>query len=265
MLPFGTSTVEFALVTFVSAFVGVSLMIGASGLVKARYLAAFALGVYLWFFTDTLGGANYLDALNGPVFSWNLVALLVLFTAGVLVFFAADGRLFSAGEEGKTYGMLVAAIAALAVGLHGFGEGADFGYTAGKTSIGTLLGAFGGLQEGASWVLHKMMEPTVAAAVYVAFADPHARGPSEKLVDAATLAGVFVIPAVAGAAVGYYTSFDHTYFYALGLGASVFALTRVGKALYRPDGGGGRGLSAKVAVAATLGFLLIYLAALLHS
>ena len=69
MLPFGITDVEFALVTFLSALIGVSLIIGASRFVRVRYLAAFALGVYLWFFPDTLGGANYLDVVGGFVYS----------------------------------------------------------------------------------------------------------------------------------------------------------------------------------------------------
>lgn len=265
MLPFGVSTVEFALATFFPALLGVSLVIGASRFLKTRYLAAFALGVYLWYFTDTLGDANYLDVLNGPVFSWELATLFCLFVAGLLIFFAADGRIFSSAEEAGKYGMLVATAVALAIGIHGFGEGADFGYTASQTSISTLLGAFGGLTEGASWVLHKAVEPTVAAVAYVAFADPRSRVTAEKLVDAVTLAAVFVIPAIVGAAFGYFSTFDHTYIFALGLGTSVYAVARVGKALYSRDGEAGRSLTVKMALAVVLGFSLIFTAALLHA
>ena len=95
MLPFGITDTEFAVVTFMSAFVGISLVIWISRAVKVRYLAAFALGVYLWFFTDTLSGANYLDVNGGFVYSPYVVSLVALFIAGLAVFFVLDRRLFS--------------------------------------------------------------------------------------------------------------------------------------------------------------------------
>jgi hypothetical protein len=263
MLPFGVTALEFAVVTFLSAFVGVVLMIGASRYVSARFLAAFALGVYLWFFPDTLGGANYLDALNGPVFSVGLAALLVLFAVALFGFFATDRRLFSAETPGAKAGIAVALVAALAIGLHGFGEGADFGVTAALTPSNTLLGAFGGLVEGVSWIFHKMFEPMIAAACYVAFVGPAGRRAKEKLVDALGIAAVFVTPAVVGSIAGYYVNFDTSYFFAFGLGASVYAAARIAKALFA--GQETAWLTLKVATATILGFLCIYFAALLHS
>jgi hypothetical protein len=262
MLPFGTSVVEFSVVTFISAFVGVALVIGSSRFVATRYLAAFALGIYVWYFSDTLGDANYLDVLQGPVYSTDLLAVLLLFAAGVVVFFAVDGGTFAPSDGVLRYGTALALVAALAVGLHGFGEGADFGFAAAQTSSNSLLAAFGGIQEGASWVLHKMFEPMMAAAVYVAFI-PAGRKAGEKVVDALGLAAVFVAPAVAGSMVGYFTTTDNVYFFALGLGASVYVVARVARALYL--GKPASGLSLKMALALILGFLCIYFAALLHS
>jgi hypothetical protein len=265
VLPFGVSTLEFALVTFASAFVGISLVIGVSRFVKVNLLAAFALGVYLWYFTDTLGDSNYLNVLAGPVFSAELVELVTLFAVGLVAFFVMDGRIFSDGGEAGKYGMFAAMLAALALGLHGFGEGADFGFTAAQTPINTLLGAFGGLTEGASWVLHKALEPAIAAVCYVAFTGSQPRKATDKLIDALALATVFVIPPVVGSVAGYYLSFDHTYIFALGLGASVYAIAKVGRALYSSGGGAQRWLSLKMAVATLIGLLLIFIAALLHS
>ncbi|MGP8125567.1 MAG: hypothetical protein ACLQEQ_06855 [Nitrososphaerales archaeon] len=265
MLPFGTTDLEFSIVTFISAFVGISLIIAASRFVKTRYIAAFAFGVYLWYFTDTIGDANYLDVSQGAVFSTLLVSLVALFAIGVIAFFALDGRIFTIGEETAKYGMMVALLAALALGLHGFGEGADFGYSASVTQYNTLLGAFGGLAPEASWVLHKMLEPTIAAACYVAFAGVAAKKPVDKLVDSLTLATVFVIPAIVGSIAGYYVTFDHTYFFALGLGASVYAVARVARPMFSGAGEGLSGLSLKMAVAVVIGFLCIFISALLHS
>jgi hypothetical protein len=264
MLPFGATVVEFGLVTFVSALVGISLVIGVSRFLKMKFLAAFALGVYLWYFTDTLGDANYLGVNEGFTFSPELFSLVVLFVIGLTVFFALDRRMFTTGEPAGYGALAVGAVAALALGLHGFGEGADFGFTAAQTPFGTLFDAFGGITASASWVLHKMLEPTIAAVCYVSLAVPGARKASVRVTDALVLATVFVIPPVVGSVVGYYTTFDHTYVFALGLGTSVYALARVGKSLYSPSEGADSWLSVKMALAAVLGFLLIFLAALLH-
>jgi len=264
MLPFGVTAVEFGLVTFISALVGISLVIGASRFLKTRFLAAFALGVYLWYFTDTLGDANYLGVNEGFTFSPELVLLVVLFIAGLTAFFALDRRMFTTGEPSGFGALAVGALAALALGLHGLGEGADFGFTASQTPFDSLLDAFGGISASASWVLHKMLEPAIAAVCYVSLAGPGTRKASVKVTDAVALATVFVIPPVVGSVVGYYTTFDHTYIFALGLGTSVYALARAGRALYSPSEGADSWLSAEMAAAAVIGFLLIFIAALLH-
>ena len=264
MLPFGVTVVEFGLVTFISALVGISLVIGASKFLKTRFLAAFALGVYLWYFTDTLGDANYLGVNEGFAFNAELVSLVALFVIGLTVFFALDRRMFTTGEPEEYGALVVGGLAALALGLHGFGEGADFGFTAAQTPFSSLFDAFGGLAASASWVLHKMMEPTIAAVCYVSIARVGTRRASAKLTDALVIATVFVIPSVVGSVVGYYTTFDHTYVFAIGLGTSVYALARAGRALYSPGEGADSWLSMKMALAAVLGFLLIFIAALLH-
>ena len=264
MLPFGITDLEFALVTFASAFIGIALVVGASRLVRTRYLAAFSLGVYLWFFTDTLGGANYLNVGNGFVLSSYTFVLFLLFAMGLVFFFSVDNGIF--GEESvRRRGILIAALAALALGLHGFGEGADFGSTAAGTPFASLFDAIGGLAASASWVLHKMLEPTLAGVCYVAFAGIEAKKLGEKLTDVLALAAVFVTPPVLGSIAGYYVSFDTSYGFALGLGASVYVLARVGKALYGSEGGAQSLRSAKVALSVILGFLFIFISALLHS
>ena len=264
VLPFGVTAVEFSIVTFIAAFVGISLIIGASKFIKTRFIAAFAFGVYLWYFTDTLGDANYLNVNQGFVLSAELVSLIALFAIGVLVFFAMDRRIFVVGEETAKYGMMVALLAALALGLHGFGEGADFGYSASVTPSNTLLDAFGGLAPAASWVLHKMLEPTIAAACYVAFAGVATKKPKDKIIDALTLAVVFVIPPILGSIAGYYVTFDHTYAFALGLGASVYAVSRVARPMFSAAGEAVSGLSLRMAIAAIIGFIFIFISALLH-
>ena len=264
MLPFGITDTEFAVVTFMSAFIGISFVIWGSLIVKLRYLAAFSLGVYLWFFTDTLSGANYLDVTGGFVYSSHLVLLVALFVVGLIALFSLDAELFTTGGSFKRGALWVGALAAIALGLHGMAEGAAFGTTAAQPPSSSLLDAFGGIGASASWVFHKMLEPSVAATAYVAIAGSAPRKPSDRVVDALVLAFVFVIPAVIGSVAGYLAFFDVTYIYALGLGTSVYALARVGRGLYSDEGGGSL-LSTKMALAAVLGFILIFAAALLHS
>ena len=264
MLPFGITDLEFSLVTLVSAFVGIALITGLSRWVSARLLAAFALGVYFWYFTDTLAGANYLDVNSGFSLSVGLVSLVLLFVVGLFVFFGVGGGIFS-GESAGATGMFVALLAALALGIHGMAEGADFGFTASQTPSSTILDAFGGLAPSVSWVLHKMLEPTAAAACYVALTGHGNKNASGRMFDALTLSVVFVTPAVVGSIAGYFTPINTTYLYALGLGTSVYALAWVGKALYAPVAGNQSWLSMKVAAAVLLGFLFIFISALLHS
>lgn len=265
VLPFGITALELAVVTLISAFFGIAAIVGGSKFVKTRFLAAFAFGVFLWYFTDTLGGANYLNVNGGLAFTVELVLAVVLFAVGVVTFFAFDGKVFEPGEQAPKYGMMISALVALALGLHGAGEGADFGYTAAQTPSSLLLGAFGGIYAGASWVLHKLLEPTMIALCYVAFAGVGTKKFMDKVVDALTLAAIFVIPVVVGSALGYYTSFDHSYIFALGLGASIYAATRISRPLFSADGADQSWLSVKISVAALIGFLLIFMAALLHS
>ena len=265
VLPFGATAVEFGSVTFISAFMGISLVIGASRFLKARLLGAFAVGVYLWYFTDTLGDAIFLGVNDGFVLSSEMVSLVLLFVVGLIVFFALDRRTFTTDGPAGYSALVVGALAALALGLHGFGEGADFGYTAAQTPSNSLFDAFGGLAPSASWVVHKMLEPTIAAVGYVSLVGPGTKRASDKVVDALVLATVFVVPAVIGSVAGFYTSFDHTFVFALGLGASVYALARAGRAMYSPGEGADSWLSVKMALAVVIGFVLIFTAALLHA
>jgi hypothetical protein len=264
LLPFGITDLEFSIVTFISAFVGISIIISSSKWITTRLLAAFAVGVYLWYFTDTLGGANYLGLVNGFALSTDTFSLLLLFAIGLGIFFGLDGGLFT-GESPNTKGIFLALLAAVALGLHGMAEGEAFGASAASTPFNTLLDAFGGWAPSASWVMHKMLEPTVAAAGYVALTGNAGKSISEKLYDALALSAAFVTPAIVGSIIGYYAPFDNSYLYALGLGTSVYALARVTKALYAPSTDQQNLLSLKVAAAVFLGFLFIFISALLHA
>ncbi len=260
MLPFAESMAVWGLATLASALVGISLVVLVGESIETRYLGAFGLGLFLWFFVDTLEGSS--DLVVGEGFGGGILQALVviLFAGGLLVFLRVDRLALGATEHGIP--LLVPLLAAAALGLHGLGEGLSFGSTAAQTSSGSLLSAFGGTNQGAAYVLHKVMEPMMVGALYVGYARAHPKSAKDSLLEVALLALVFVIPSVLGGAVGYFSSVDTTYLFALGAGSSVYVGVRL-SGLTLSTGGGHSPM--RVAVALLAGFILIYLAALLHS
>lgn len=65
MLDFGTSFLGWLAATAIPAFLGLLLITGAGKWVKGKYLAAFAIGIFMWFFVDTIGGSANLDVNAG--------------------------------------------------------------------------------------------------------------------------------------------------------------------------------------------------------
>jgi len=258
------------LATFlVPAFVGLLIVAAMARYLKAKYLAAFAFGLYLWFFTDTIGDASLLGVSEGFTGGVLQVALWVVFLIGVISLFYVDRGLFFEGAEGVSLGFAIPILVAIAVGIHGFGEGAGIGATAATAPPGaSLLDAFGGLTAGAAFVLHKTLEPMMVGAAYWIYAAGHAKNSSERLRDILILTLAFTIPGIVGGATAYYLiqvfpGADFTYVFALGLGTSVYAAMRLARPLFL--GTGSRMESTKVAILILLGFACLYTAALLHS
>jgi len=257
------------LATFlVPAFVGLLIIAAAARYLKAKYLAAFAFGLYLWFFTDTIGDASLLGVSEGFTGGILQVALWVVFLIGVVSLLYVDRGLFFEGPEGTSLGFAIPVLVAIAVGIHGFGEGAGIGATAATTSSTNLLDAFGGLTAGAAFVLHKTLEPMMVGAAYWIYAGGHAKNTSERLRDLLVLTLAFTLPGIVGGATAYYLiqafpGADFTYVFALGLGTSVYAAMRLTRPLFL--GTGSRMESTKVAILILLGFACLYTAALLHS
>ncbi|MDA4122149.1 MAG: hypothetical protein OK456_03085 [Thaumarchaeota archaeon] len=241
----------------------------AARFVSARYLAAFTVGIYLWFFTDTIGDASYLDlqqGLGGNV--WHLV-LWVVFAAGLIGMLSLDRNLFAAPASGERADFAVPILVAIAVGIHGFGEGAAIGSTAALSSSTNILDAFGGAAAGAAFVIHKALEPMMVGAAYWVYAKDHAKDSVGRLRDLIVLAVAFSLPGIIGGGAAYYLvqvypNADFTYIFALGLGTSVYALLRLVGPLFQSSGSL-RYDSTKVAIAVLVGFTFLYLAALLHS
>ena len=267
MLSFGESFGAWVLATAIPAFVGITIVTYVGKVVRPRYVAAFALGIFFWFFVDTIEGSSDLLVNFGFTGGIDQVAIVALFAIGVLSLFYIDstlrgGGLFSGQALGGAW-PIVPILAALAVGIHGLGEGTAFGSTAALTSSTDLLDAFGGTSAGVAYALHKMLEPMMVAALYVAYSQTE--GASKKqLRDIVILTLLFVLPSIVGAVTGYFINYDATYFFGLGTGTSIYAAFRLASQTFgekSPE----RVESLKVALALVAGFILIYFAALFHS
>ncbi len=261
MFPLGESVLVLGLTTLASASIGIAFVTLLRGFVSPRYLAAFALGIFAWYYVDTVLGSS--DLLAGVGFTGGVyqLSLVLLFAIGLLLFFLADKTLFSQQEQEA--GLLVPLLAALALGVHGFAEGSAFGATTSQSSAASLIGAFGGTSAGIAYALHKALEPMMVAALYAA--GTRGSKPASSIArDLLVLALIFTLPTVVGATTGYYLTYDTTYFFALGAGASIYAAFRLARQVFASTPGGGSE-SLKVSLAVLAGFILIYLAALLHS
>src|SRR5437667_12502422 len=124
MIGFGESFLAWTAVTIIPAFMGLLLIFGASKFVEARYLTAFAFGIFLWFFVDTISGSATLDVNSGFGGGFAQVTVVILFLAGVLFFFSVDGNrnLFSAESVIGKYGVLLPFLVPYVVGIHCLGD-----------------------------------------------------------------------------------------------------------------------------------------------
>jgi hypothetical protein len=267
MIGFLDSFVPWTAATFIPALVGLAIIVLAGDFLKPRYLAAFAIGIFLWFFVDTIGGSASLDVNSGFNGGGGQISLTGLFTVGLLFFFIIDRKrnVLSPQLAVGKYGLVIPILVAASIGIHGLGEGAAFGGTASTISSTSLLDAFGSISAGVAYVLHKALEPMMIGACYCIYSKDHAKRTTSRVRDILVLAIIFTIPSLIGAATGYFLTYDSSFFFALGTGTSVYALTRLTGPLFDNI----QPLSAKesvtIAVLIILGLLTIYFAALFHS
>jgi zinc transporter ZupT len=265
MIDFASVFLSWLAATAVPAFFGLLIITGIGRRSNGKYLAAFALGIFAWFFVDTIGGSSNLDVSAGFTGGIDQVAIVALFVVGVLFFFSMSRDLFSQGSAMVMTSLTVPVLVAVAVGIHGFGEGTAFGSTASSTSSASLLDAFGGLTAGVAYALHKALEPMMIGACYVAYSRDRAKSAGRYLSDVVILTLLFVVPSLIGATTGYYVAYDATYFFALGTGTSIYAALRLARPLFFDTGTSTPNESAKVGFLIVLGFLCIYVAALFHA
>jgi hypothetical protein len=263
VLPFAESFAAIVAAFVFPTLVGLLIVAAAARLLIPKYLAAFALGIWLWFFSDTIGDSAYLDANAGFGGGVDQLALVLLFAIAVLLFFTLDRSAFDRGGGEGSLGLYVPLLVALALGIHGLGEGAAFSSTAANTPAASLLDAFGGLSPALAFVVHKALESMMVGAIYWVCCKGRAWNATALLKDLVALAVVFVLPGIVGAATAYYLSYDVTYVFAVGLGASVYVATKLVGPLFAPSAS--RWESTKIASSVLLGFLCLYGAALLHS
>jgi hypothetical protein len=266
MLDFVSSFLGWLGATAFPAFVGLLIITLAGRLVEGKYLAAFGMGIFMWFFVDTIGGSANFIVNAGFAGGIDQVAIVALGVIGILFFFSVGGGdLFSSQSVVRGASLTIPLLVAIAVGIHGFGEGTSFGITASSTQSASLLDTFGGLNAGVAYVLHKLLEPMMIGACYVVYAKDRAKVTSIFLRDIFLMAVLFVIPSLNGAATGYFINYSASYFYGLGTGTSIYALLSLARPLFVNNTDTGSRESVKMALMLTFGFLCIYFAALFHS
>jgi hypothetical protein len=271
LIEFGVSFVEFVLATFLPIYVGMFLLIALSNgnRISTRYLSAYALGLLFWFFYDTLNDAAQLDVNQGYGFDLGHIGMLALFIVGFLLFTLLGGRLSSKREAAASQNalpLLLALLAALAMGIHGIGEGIAFGGLAAGTQASTILDAIGGINGGVAYCLHKLLESTIVIAVFIPLARANGLPSRTRLWQTVLIGLMFGIPSAAGEVAGYSLAIDSTWFYAMGAGAALFVVLQVAGPIFAVNKDEGISYSqwVRISGAMILGFLLLYAAALLH-
>ena len=276
MIGFTESFLVWVASTLIPAWVGLAIITWAARRVQGVYLVAFAFGILFWFFVDTIQGSAVLDVNSGFGGGASQVGEVVLFIAGVILFFWVDRKrdIFSPESAFGKYGVSIPLLAAVAVGIHGLGEGAAFGYTAYVTSSPSLLEAFGGILVGLAYVLHKVLEPMMIGACYSVYTNWNARRGAQWIKDVSLLGFIFAIPSLIGAPIGYFvmgsamgylTNLNTTYFFALGTGSAIYAVFRLAGPLFVRSEAGIARKPIVIAASWILGMLAIYVAALFHS
>jgi len=270
MIEFTESFIEFALATLVPIYAGMISVIILVNLthIKTRYLSAFALGLLLWFLFDTMNDAVQLGVNEGYVFDFHQTLLVLLFVAGFLLLTLSRGTKIASYDkiENSALPALVALVVALGMGIHGFGEGLEFGALAAGTPTVSVLDAIGGVGGGISYFLHKLLESIIVVVVFVA-ASRTSISINKQVRQAAIIGLIFAIPSMIGEAVAYYIPMNATYFFAMGAGAAVSVALEVIRPIFGESGNEEVSFSQwlGISLSVLLGFFFLYGAALFHS
>jgi hypothetical protein len=289
MLSFAITVLVFFVGTLIPAYVALYLITNLNFL-KTRTIAAVGIGLTFWFFFDTMGDAADLSV-NQTIYplylfgGWAHVAVIVAFLGGITALAIFD---YIAVQSENSYVQpirdskvntkllfLIPAGTAIVMGIHGLGEGWDFGTTA--TAVNSLLTAFAPSGPGVynpliSYPIHKFLEASIIGAIYTVYIKRSSIAPKAAW-HIPVLGILFGMTSVIGTIFGYYTaayttfSLDTTYFYAFGVTAAFYAAIRLAEALdpkFKTGENAPIYLGGKIFLALGVGFFLLYFAALLH-
>ncbi|MGI0090407.1 MAG: hypothetical protein ACREBS_01735 [Nitrososphaerales archaeon] len=261
--------------------------------VHTRYIAAAGVGLTFWYFFDTMNDATSLDV-NQALYPFSLFggpthfAVIFAFIAGIVTLAILDHLAVSSPDvtpSSKALFLIPVAVAAV-MGIHSLGEGWNFGSAAASVPaqgvssfcspalLGSpiarpfcdLANAFGGLNTLISYPLHKFLEASIIGAVYTCSIARN-KTAFRAAWHLPALGLLFGLTSVIGSALGYYFILDTTYFYAFGVTAALYAVLRLVESVSsrsRIWNGAPAYLGTKVFLAMTIGFFLLYAAALLH-
>ncbi|MGA2790451.1 MAG: hypothetical protein ABSF00_06770 [Candidatus Bathyarchaeia archaeon] len=272
MIEFSVSLIEFVLATFMPLYLGMIFITYLQMKFKldVRYLSAFALGLVFWFFFDTMNDAVQLGVNEGYDFttSGTHSGLVAVFVFGFLVIALLSTYFISRKTGGGILQLYITGIiVAIGMGFHGIGEGIEFGGLSAQTQAVTVLDAIGGVSGGVAYVIHKFLEATIVAIVYLGISIGENESFRNKMSKIAVLGLAFGVPSALGEVIGYFIQIDSAYFYALGVGAALSVALLVVFPIFRHSED--RGLSYSqwgwTMLATFIGFLCLYGAALFHS
>jgi hypothetical protein len=273
MIEFSISLVEFILATFAPLYVGMVFItyLQMKFKLSVRYLSAFALGLMFWFFFDTLNDSVQLDVNEGFNFHASHIGLVSVFVFGFLVIALLSTFLVSKKtnriDAGVSAYFDAAIVVAVGMGFHGIGEGVEFGGLSAGTQAFTILDAIGGYSGGISYIIHKFLEATIVMIVYIGLTVGEHTSFRSKLSKITTLGLTFGLPSAFGEVIGYFVELNSAYFFALGAGAALSVTLLIVWPMFRTTEDGQLTYSqwTRLMLAALIGFLCLYGAALFHS
>jgi hypothetical protein len=230
--------------TFAPLAVGSFLGVLFSDRIPKEVIAALGAGVLTWLFFDLTSDAAALGVSSGLEGATTAVPLVVAFVVGFGALVYADKSFMSRGP----LPFYVAILASIALGLHSAGEGMDIGNGFATIGLQALLGT-----AAVAFIIHKVIEGLMLSAFLIC-------GTSRPtLRNAGTMSLVASAMAVAATPLGYFALLSSAWLFALGTGADIYMLLRL---LPQTLGSGGRG---RLFLWFSVGFVIIYLAALLHA